>query len=217
MIKGKIIDINADGSAIIQAPIDPYILTHRKVKECYVDFIDSRPLSDKQRRMCYALMKAIADWSGETQEGTKTALKLEFWQSHVETLGDKIFSLSNAPMSLVAEFQRYLIDFILSNDVPLSFPLLNYVDDIANYTYMCLIHKKCCICGRRADLHHIDAIGMGNDRAEAHNVGREVMSLCRAHHTEIHTIGKAAFMERYHLEGGVTADNTICKIYGLKR
>lgn len=217
MIKGKIIDINADGSAIIQAPIDPYILTHRKVKECYVDFIDSRPLSDKQRRMCYTLMKAIADWSGETQEGTKTALKLEFWQSHVETLGDKIFSLSNAPMSLVAEFQRYLIDFILSNDVPLSFPLLNYVDGIANYTYMCLIHKKCCICGRRADLHHIDAIGMGNDRAEAHNVGREVMSLCRAHHTEIHTIGKAAFMERYHLEGGVTADNTICKIYGLKR
>lgn len=162
-------------------------------------------------------MKAIADWSGETQEGTKTALKLEFWQSHVETLGDKIFSLSNAPMSLVAEFQRYLIDFILSNDVPLSFPLLDYVDDIANYTYMCLIHKKCCICGRRADLHHIDAIGMGNDRTEAHNVGREVMSLCREHHTEIHMIGKAAFMERYHLEGGVTADNTICKIYGLKR
>lgn len=63
----------------------------------------------------------------------------------------------------------------------------------------------------------INADGMGNDRAEAHNVGREVMSLCRAHHTEIHTIGKAAFMERYHLEGGVTADNTICKIYGLKR
>lgn len=97
MIKGKIIDINADGSAIIQAPIDPYILTHRKVKECYVDFIDSRPLSDKQRRMCYTLMKAIADWSGETQEGTKTALKLEFWQSHVETSGIRYFPFQTRP------------------------------------------------------------------------------------------------------------------------
>ena len=29
MIKGKIIDINADGSAIIQAPIDPYICEKR--------------------------------------------------------------------------------------------------------------------------------------------------------------------------------------------
>lgn len=66
-------------------------------------------------------------------------------------------------------------------------------------------------------MHHIDAIGMGNDRTETHNVGREVMSLCREHHTEIHTIGKEAFMARYHLEGGVTADNTICKIYGVKR
>ena len=74
MIKGKIIDINADGSAIIQAPIDPYILTHRKVKECYVDFIDSRPLSDKQRRMCYTLMKAIADWSTEPDRKKTSAL-----------------------------------------------------------------------------------------------------------------------------------------------
>lgn len=38
MIKGKIIDINADGNAIIQAPIDTYIFTHRKVKEAYIDY-----------------------------------------------------------------------------------------------------------------------------------------------------------------------------------
>jgi hypothetical protein len=217
MIKGKIIDINADGNAIIQAPIDTYIFTHRKVKEAYIDYIDSRPLSDKQRRMCYALINAIAEWSGETAEGTKTALKLDFWQSHVETLADKIFSLSNAPMSLVAEFQRYLVRFIIDNDIPLKFPLLDYVDDIKDYTYACLIHKKCVVCGKRADLHHIDAIGMGNDRNDVQHIGREVISLCREHHTEIHTLGKSEFMEKYHLEGGIEADKTILKIYGLKR
>lgn len=217
MIKGKIIDINADGNAIIQAPIDTYIFTHRKVKEAYIDYIDSRPLSDKQRRMCYALINAIAEWSGETAEGTKTALKLDFWQSHVETLADKIFSLSNAPMSLVAEFQRYLVRFIIDNDIPLKFPLLDYVDDIKDYTYACLIHKKCVVCGKRADLHHIDAIGMGNDRNDVQHIGREVISLCREHHTEIHTLGKSEFMEKYHLEGGIEADKTLLKIYGLKR
>ena len=217
MIKGKIIDINADGNAIIQAPIDTYIFTHRKVKEAYIDYIDSRPLSDKQRRMCYALINAIAEWSGETAEGTKTALKLDFWQNHVETLADKIFSLSNAPMSLVAEFQRYLVRFIIDNDIPLKFPLLDYVDDIRDYTYACLIHKKCVVCGKRADLHHIDAIGMGNDRNDVQHIGREVISLCREHLTEIHTIGKSKFMEKYHLDGGIEADKTILKIYGLKR
>ena len=217
MIKGRILSVSEDGTAVIAAPIDTYILTHRKVKEAYIDYIDSRPLSDKQRRMCYALINAIAEWSGETTEGTKTALKLEFWQNHIDTLADKIFSLSNAPMSLVAEFQRYLVRFIIDNDVPLKFPLLDYVDDIKDYTYACLIHKKCVICGKRADLHHIDAIGMGNDRNDVQHIGREVMSLCREHHTEIHLLGKSEFMEKYHLDGGIIADKTICRIYGFKR
>ena len=217
MIKGRILSVSEDGTAVIAAPIDTYILTHRKVKEAYIDYIDSRPLSDKQRRMCYALINAIAEWSGETTEGTKTALKLEFWQNHIDTLADKIFSLSNAPMSLVAEFQRYLVRFIIDNDVPLKFPLLNYVDDIKDYTYSCLIHKKCVICGKHADLHHIDAIGMGNDRNDVQHIGREVMSLCREHHTEIHLLGKSEFMEKYHLDGGIIADKTICRIYGFKR
>ena len=217
MLKGKIREVREDGTAVIIAPIDSYILTHRNVKECYIDYIDSRPLSDKQRRMCYALINAIAEWSGETQEGTKTALKLEFWQGHVETLADKIFSLANAPMSLVSAFQKYLVDFIISNDVPLKFPLLNYVDDVRDYTYQCLIHKKCAVCGKRADLHHIDAVGMGNDRTEVVHLGREVISLCREHHTEIHRVGRVEFMSKYHLDGGITADLTILKIYGLKR
>lgn len=217
MIKGRILSVSEDGTAVIAAPIDTYILTHRKVKEAYIDYIDSRPLSDKQRRMCYALINAISEWSGETTEGTKTALKLEFWQNHIDTLADKIFSLSNAPMSLVAEFQRYLVRFIIDNDVPLKFPLLNYADDIKDYTYSCLIHKKCVICGKRADLHHIDAIGMGNDRNDVQHIGREVMSLCREHHAEIHLLGKSEFMEKYHLDGGIIADKTICRIYGLKR
>ena len=167
--------------------------------------------------MCYAFIRAIAEWSGSSSEEIKEAFKLEFWADKVDTLADKIFSLSNAPMSLVAEFQRFLIDFIISNDVPVKRPLREYVDDVAHYTYMCLIHKKCAVCGRKADLHHIDAIGMGNDRREVEHLGREVMSLCREHHTEIHTIGKAEFMEKYHLDGGMEADKTILKIYGLKR
>lgn len=217
MLKGKLIDIREDGTAVIQCRADVGELVHRKVKECYVDWIDSRPLSDKQRRMCYCLIKAIADWSGSTSEEIKQAFKLEFWAEHIDTLADKIFSLSNAPMSLVAEFQRFLIEFILSNDVPLKFPLLEYADDIEHYVYMCLIHKKCAVCGKRAELHHIDAIGMGNDRRETEHTGREVMSLCREHHAEIHQKGRQAFMEKYHMNGGIAADRTILKIYGLKK
>lgn len=217
MLKGKVVGLSEDGTVTIKAQVPLAQFLHREVKEVYVDMIDSRPLSDKQRRMCYALIKAIEDWSGSGSEEVKEAFKLDFWAERVDTLSDKIFSLSNAPMSLVAEFQRFLVAFILTHDVPTKRPLREYVDDIEAYTYLCLVRRKCAVCGRRAELHHIDAIGMGNDRTEVQHEGREVMSLCREHHTELHTVGKAEFMTKYHLDGGVPCDRTIMKIYGLRR
>lgn len=217
MHKGKIYEVREDGTAIIISDIDTIEFIKKNIKECYVEYIDSRPLSDKQRKMCYALINAIAKWSGSSAEDIKDAFKLEFWADKVDTLADKIFSLSNAPMSLVAEFQRFLIRFILDNDVPVKRPLLEYVDDISHYVYMCLIHKKCVVCGKRADLHHIDTVGMGNDRTQVQHEGREVISLCREHHNEYHNSGKLNFYEKYHINGGIKADKTILKIYGLRR
>nr|DAW41902.1 MAG TPA: Putative HNHc nuclease [Caudoviricetes sp.] len=215
--KGKIIDIDENGVVTIVAQSDLYLMTHREIKECYIDFIDGRKLSDKQRRMCYSLINAIADWSGSSTQDIKESFKMEFWADKIDTLAEKVFSLSNAPMSLIAEFQKFLINFIIENDVPLKYSLLNYVDDIDNYVYMCLIHKKCCICGKKADLHHVDSVGMGNDRTEVQHEGRKALSLCREHHTEIHAIGINEFLEKYHINGGIPIDKTIMKIYKLKR
>jgi hypothetical protein len=217
MLKGTILSVEEDGTAYVKTTVDPYYYEKQGITECYIDWIDSRPLSGAQRRMVYALVNAIAEWSGSEPNDIKEAFKMEFWANHVESIADKVFSLSNAPMSLVAAFQKFLINFILENDVPLKFSLLEYVDDTKDYVYKCLIHKKCAICGKRADLHHIDAVGMGNDRTEVQHLGREAMSLCRVHHTEIHSLGRQAFMRKYHLNGGIEIDKTLLKIYGLKR
>ena len=218
MNKGKILEVKENGTAIIEAPIDIFKFIKQDIKECYIDYVDSRSLSDKQRRFCYSLINAIAEWSGSTTQDIKEAFKLEFWADKVDTLADKIFSLSNAPMSLVAEFQKFLIVFVLENDVPTKFPLIDYVDDVDHYVYMCLIHKKCTICGKKAELHHLEGsvVGMGNDRTQISHLGKEVMSLCRVHHQEYHNIGHNSFLSKYHLNKGILADKTICKIYGLK-
>lgn len=218
MLKGKIVEIREDGTAVIIAPVDIAKVVKQATKECYIDYIDSRTLSDKQRRMCYALIKAIADWSGSETHEIKEALKLEFWADKVDVLCDKIFSLSNAPMSLIAEFQKFLISFVLENDVPTKVPLREYVDDINHYVYMCLIKKKCAVCGKsHAELNHVDTVGMGNDRTEISHEGKEAISLCREHHKEYHIVGKLTFFEKYHFESGIPIDKTIMKIYGLRR
>ena len=118
MLKGKVVDISPDGVATIKVQVPLGQFLHREVKEVYVEMIDSRPLSDKQRRMCYAMIGAIADWAGSCTEEVKEVFKLDFWTEKIDTLADKIFSLSDAPMSLVAEFQRFLVAFILTHDVP---------------------------------------------------------------------------------------------------
>ena len=211
MIRGRILDLREDGTAVIEAPVDVGQFIHRKVKEVYIEPVDSRPLSDRQRRMCYALIKAIADWAGSDPEEVKQTFKLDFWAERVDTLADKIFSLANAPMSLVAEFQRFLVAFILTHDVPTKRPLREYADDIEAYTYFSVVRRKCAVCGRKyAKLIRLTETGDGY-------LGAEVISLCGGHEAEMRESGKAEFFGKYHLDGGIECDKTILKRYGLKR
>ena len=218
-VRGKIVDYDERrGEIVIRAPYtDIPAMVRREYKEVDIHLIDSRPLSDKQRRSCYAMIREIAIWSGDTTESIKEALKLDFWCGELLQMADSMFSLSDAPMSLVAAFQRWLASFIVRNDIPTKKPMLEYVDDIDAYVYACLINKKCPVCGKKADLHHLDAVGMGRDRTKIIHEGMEVMPLCREHHTEMHTIGKAEFFKKYHFEHGIICDKTICRIYGLKK
>lgn len=192
-------------------------MVKRGYKKCNVQLIDSRPLSDKQRRACYALIREISDYTGQGTDSTKEWMKLKFLAEDLGETADKIFSLANAPMSLVCAFQRFLVRFILEWDIPTRFPLLNMVDDIADYVYACLINRKCAVCGKRADLHHVDHVGMGRDREEIIHEGMEALPLCREHHNECHMIGQQTFNDKYHFDGGIEIDKTICRIYGLKR
>ena len=219
IIKGKLVNINENGIATIQASVPLETIIHRQVKEVNIELLDSRPLSDKQRRFCYSLITAIADYTGENVEAEKEILKMEFMAERVETLGTQLFSLSNASMSLIASFENYLVDFVLAWDIPTKFPLREYVNDIEAYVYSCLLHKKCYISGKSiVDLHHFgdDKIGMGNDRNEVHHLGRKALPLSREYHNEIHTIGDSEFIKKYHLCEGIELDKTLCKLYRLK-
>ncbi len=219
IVKGQITDFNEyTGEVTIKAVYDDiWTMMRREYKECLIQMVDSRPLSDKQRAACYAMLREIAEYTGNSVDLTKQYMKLKFMADDMQETYDKIFSLSNAPMSLVCAFQRYIVRFIVEWDIPTKKPMLEYVDDISDYVYSCLINKKCCICGKPADLHHVNAVGMGNDRDEIVHEGMEVLPLCREHHNEAHNVGRLSFNERYHLDGGVKLDKTLCRIYKLKQ
>lgn len=217
-VKGRITEINERaGTVTIVCHYDDWpTLLRRQYKDCLVQMVDSRPLSDKQRRACYALLGYISDYTGQEKGETKEYLKLRFLADDMGETAEKIFSLSNAPMSLVCAFQRYLVRFIVYYDIPTKKPLLGLVEDTRDYIYACLINKKCCICGKPADLHHVERVGMGRNREEIIHEGMECLPLCRTHHTEAHTMPDDDFFSRYHIDGGIELDATLCRIYRLK-
>lgn len=206
------------GELLIRAPYTDHLtLTKREYRKCLVQLVDNRPISDKQRRTCYMILKAIDDYTGMGLDPTKQYLKIKFLADEFGETADKIFSLANAPMSLVASFQRFLVRFVLEWDIPCDFRLYEFVDDVGDYIYACLVHKKCAVCGRRAELHHVDHVGMGRDRDEIVHIGMEAMPLCSEHHKEAHRIGQQTFNDKYHFDHGVELDNALAKIYGLNR
>lgn len=95
----------------------------------------------------------------------------------------KSWSLSNSTVSEASAFIAMVADFILENDVPVREPLRENVDDIDSYVWSCLQHKRCAVCGKSpVDLHHIDKVGMGNNRTQINHIGRRCLPLCRKHH-----------------------------------
>ena len=216
-IKGHITGYDENrGVLMIEAQYtDIVTMVTREYKDVSIQLVDSRPLSAKQRRNCYAMIREISEWVGDDPEEVKDLMKIQFMESELWDMADGMFSLSNAPMSLVAAFQSFLANFIVKHNIPTKKAMLEYVDDIEAYVYACTVTKKCVVCGLFADLHHHTPIGVGANRKEMIHEGLPVMPLCRKHHQEAHQKGQKEFDEYYHLVP-IIADKTICKLYNLK-
>lgn len=165
-------------------------------------FDDGRHISVEQRKKAYATIRDIADWAGYLPEEMKEHLKYE----HMIRTGDAYFSLSNCSMDTAREFINTILEFSLENGVPLTDDALNRTDDIGRYLYYCIMHRKCAICGRDGEIHHEDAIGMGNNRNRIDDSSYRKICLCWEHHTAAHQMGVKRFREMYKVYGITVKD-----------
>jgi len=202
-----------DGKALtVVAPIeDDYLITKRDITECEIRLDDGRTISADQRKKIYATMRDISDYTGHLPDEIKALMKYDF----IAKTGCNYFSLSDADMTTANDFLNFLIEFCIEQDIPTLDSLLDRSPDIARYLYSCLANKKCALCGKKADLHHVDAVGSGRNRKEIVHKGMHVLPLCRTHHTEFHTIGKDTFCEEYHIFG-IKLDDYLCQIWHVK-
>lgn len=194
---GTYYDTLPDGRVLIVSPM-PDGADGQDVR---VLWQDADEITADQRKKIFAICREIADWSAHDPEYVRKNLTADFLRANIERLQMSALSLAisgNCDKGTASLFIEFLINFCLENAVPTSRPLQEYADDLERFTYSALLHKRCLICGKKADLHHVTAIGAGYNRNTKPQIGALVMPLCREHHSEYHTIGRTAFENRYH-------------------
>lgn len=156
-----------------------------------------KQITPEQRKKIYAIYRDIANYVGESVDNIKTETKRSF--INVTEWGE--FSLANCEKELANNYIEFLIRLCFEMGIPLKENPAEGLEDIENYLKLCIEQKKCAICGRTAEIHHWDAIGMGRDRNIVDDSNLRKIALCRTHHTEAHTIGEKRFKNKYHVYG----------------
>ncbi len=178
---------------------------------CELRFLDPRSFSVDQRKYYYALLGDISAFTGhlieEVDDNTRWKFKALTGRNISLSNGssntkDDVVLLTNIALDLAFE-----LNVSLSNKIPIPDKNLEY------YFYKCLTHRKCCICGKHADIDHFDeTVGMGRNRKEVDKTKFTYCALCRSHHTEKHTIGLTAFRNKYHVYGITLNAETIKRL-----
>lgn len=184
---------------------------HIGARYCELRFLDPRSFSVDQRKYYYALLGDISAFTGhlieEVDDNTRWKFKALTGRNISLSNGsnntkDDVVLLTNIALDLAFE-----LNVLLSNKIPIPDKNLEY------YFYKCLTHRKCCICGKHADIDHFDeTVGMGNNRDKVDKTKYTYCALCRSHHTEKHTIGLVAFRNKYHVYGITLSAETIKRL-----
>lgn len=169
------------------------LLAHGGHNYANVDFLDNRGMTAKQNKLSHALIADVAKWSGDIPIYTEQYLKYYFM-----AISGKWFYHSKASRIEARDWIDYLIEFVLKNNIPLP-KLYDYLLENNSWFYYCLKYRRCCICGKHADVAHVEAVGMGRNRQKIDHDEYQFMALCREHHVEQHTIGLLLFIEIYRI------------------
>ena len=180
------------------------VLADKKIKKAEMRFDDGRIISIEQRKKAYATIRDIADYTGYLPEEQKEWLKYLY----IQKTGDDYISLSDCSMDQAREFINVILEYAIESGIQLSEQAINRTDDIGKYLYFCIKHKKCAICGQAGEIHHEDAIGMGNDRKTLDDSNHKKICLCRKHHTIAHQMGVDRFTKMYKVYGIIVREES---------
>ncbi len=231
---GKIAKYDGEKLYIIAPFANKYIIEKTKPSDVEIRLIDSRKVSAKQRNKIFALINDIGNFVSRVQSNAEyeemrrelqvnyiyditdnEALRRTITKKYCDLCNMDIFSLSDCSMSTAADFIDWLVEKCIRYSIPCNDSLLYLCEDSGRYIYACVAERKCAICGKKAEIHEWEKVGMGGNRRKMHHLGQLVEPLCRHHHREEENIGQKAFDLKYIIHP-IKLDEYLCGKIGWK-
>lgn len=171
-------------------------------KRVMVTYQDSRMRTLDQIHKAWALFGDIAKFWGKDMavEVTKEDMYEYFAFKYAEQYKTDPLHLSTASVSEAAILINMELDFCFKKGVEFSTKTWDAISDDYGFQMYCLKYRHCVICYEPADFCHVDTVGIGMNRGKVDHSKHLVMSCCRKHHIEQHTIGIKSFIDKYHIK-----------------
>lgn len=183
----------------------------------YVDWelADTRRVRKKQRRLFFALLSDISDYFVVPPDFLKGMFYLQY-----QYYTGKEISLADYSRSSVTDANvliELVVDFMFNWRVPFTKGYELLPKEERYFLYQCCRHRVCLVCGKRADIHHVDTVGMGSNREHTDHTNKRVLPLCRIHHGDYHALGPEKFSNLYHVPAaGIKLDKETLKKLKIK-
>lgn len=157
---------------------------------------DGRHITPDQRGKIWALIHDFSEFTGDPIEYAEDMFKSLTRSKY----GLEEFSLSDCSIETATLMIEAILEFMFEHDIPFRTKVWDSIPDYFPKQMLCLMNKRCVLCGKPADIAHFNAVGMGRSRRKINHVGMYIMTLCRSHHTEQHKIGINNFIKKYHIK-----------------
>lgn len=205
IVTGKILKYDGVKLTILPDEEISRQMLQKQIGSVEIRLNDGRTISADQRKKIFAIIRDISLWSGHDPEFLRQYCTWDFCLK----ADCEWFSLHDVDVTTARQYISYLIEFCFQHNIPTKDRLLNETDDINRYLYLCLEYRKCAICNKPAEVHHVDRVGMGRNREELFHAGMRAVALCREHHNLAHMDEKKLFSD-YHIYG-IKLDDYLCK------
>lgn len=159
--------------------------------------IDPNSITDKQRRLIFALCNDIEDFTGQPRDYMRDLFQdfVTFYYGYTERV-----SLSYCTREQAGQVIDSIIQWVFTNHIPINYKTSDLMKDNKVFLYWATVTRHCVICGKpHSGLAHYETVGRGMNRNKINHYDKHVLALCRSHHNEQHAIGVKSFDDKYHL------------------